>query len=123
MKQPSEMGEREFFAFMGRRPGLVVGKPSFDKVTVFLAGYATHADRHGGPDPLDGFHEWLVARRGRNCNHGWPGQVLHIALPHGWENIQDLPPEDEQRAIEVLFELLDAFLAEREATANTQAPA
>ncbi|MFF3015405.1 hypothetical protein [Streptomyces sp. NPDC057939] len=123
MKQPSEMSEREFFAFMGRRPSMVVGKTSFDMVTVFLAGYATHADRHGGPDPLAGFHEWLVAHRGRDCNHGWPGQVLHIALPQGWENIWDLPPEDEQRAIEVLFELLDAFLAEREATVDTQASA
>ncbi|MFG2978394.1 hypothetical protein ACGFYY_36100 [Streptomyces sp. NPDC048331] len=43
--------------------------------------------------------------------------------PHGWENIWDLPPEDEQRAIKVLFELLDAFLAEREAAVNTQASA
>ncbi|MFJ2060650.1 hypothetical protein ACIOMM_32635 [Streptomyces sp. NPDC087908] len=71
--------------------------------------------------PLDGFHEWLVTRRGRHCSHSWPGQVLHIAFPHGWENIRDLPPEDEQRAIEVLFELLDAFLAEREAEGNTPA--
>ncbi|MEU6214400.1 hypothetical protein ABZ891_31450 [Streptomyces sp. NPDC047023] len=52
-----------------------------------------------------------------------PGQVLHIALSHGWENIWDLPPEDEPRAIKVLFELLDDFLAEREAAVNTQAPA
>ncbi|MFB8242858.1 hypothetical protein ACFC58_40620 [Kitasatospora purpeofusca] len=123
MKQPSEMSEREFFAFMGRRPSLVVGKPSFDKVTVFLAGYATHAERHGGPDPLAGFHEWLVARRGRDCNHGWTGQILHIALPHGWEDISNLPPKDEQRAIEALFELLNAFLAEREASVNNQTSA
>ncbi|MFJ3860398.1 hypothetical protein ACIPRL_29730 [Streptomyces sp. NPDC090085] len=123
MKQPSEMSEREYFAFIGRRPSMVVGKNSFDMATVFLAGYATHADRHGGPDPLVGFREWLVARRGRNCNHDWTGQVLHIALPHGWKNIWDLPHEDEQRAIKVLFELLDAFLAEREEAGNTQASA
>ncbi|MFD9600757.1 hypothetical protein [Streptomyces sp. NPDC059970] len=59
--------------------------------------------------------EWLVARRGRDCNHARPGQVLHIALPDGWENVWNLPSEDEQHAIEVLFKLLDGFIADREA--------
>ncbi|MFD8694280.1 hypothetical protein [Kitasatospora purpeofusca] len=121
MKQLSEMSEREYFALIGRRPGMFVGKTSFHTATAFLAGYEAHADRHGGPSLLTGLHEWLATRRGRDCNHGWPGQVLHIALPHGWENIWDLPPEDEQQAIKVLFELLDAFLAQRETTARIQA--
>ncbi|MFJ9691867.1 hypothetical protein [Kitasatospora sp. NPDC101183] len=122
MKHPSDMSEREYFAFIGQRPGMFVGKASFHMVTAFLAGYETYADRHGGPSLLTGLDEWLVARRGRDCNHGWPGHVLHIALPHGWKNMWDLPPEDEQRAIKVLFELLDAFLADREAATSTQDP-
>ncbi|WP_030240421.1 hypothetical protein [Streptomyces sp. NRRL S-350] len=122
MKQLREMSEREYFAVIGQRPGMFTGRTSFHLVTAFLAGYEGHADRHGGPSPLAGLHEWLVARRGRDCNHGWPGQILHIALPHGWDNFWDLPPEDEQRAVKVLFELLDAFLAEREATVSTQEP-
>lgn len=120
MKQLSEMTEREYIAFVGQRPGMFVGKTSFHKVTVFLTGYEMHASRHGGPSLLTGLHEWLVARRGRDCNHGWWGQILHIALPHGWANIWDLPPEDEKQAIEVMFELLDAFLAERESTVSAQ---
>ncbi len=54
----------------------------------------------------------LGARRGHDCNHAFPGQVLHIALPNGWDDIWHLPPEDEQHAIKVLFELLDEFAAE-----------
>ncbi|MGW5697254.1 hypothetical protein ACWEWX_42270 [Streptomyces asiaticus] len=42
--------------------------------------------RHGG-NGLTGWDEWLVARRGHGCNHAWPGQVLHIALPNGWDDI------------------------------------
>ncbi|MGW4077861.1 hypothetical protein ACWELB_30940 [Streptomyces asiaticus] len=42
--------------------------------------------RHGG-DRLAGWDEWLVARCGHGCNHAWPGQVLHIALPNGWDDI------------------------------------
>lgn len=78
-----------------------------------------HALRHGGPG-LTGWHEWLVARRGSSCSHAWLGQVLHIALPEGWDNIADLPPEDENQAIEVLFQLLDEFAAEREASTDVQ---
>ncbi|WP_329127505.1 hypothetical protein [Streptomyces sp. NBC_01465] len=113
MTQLSEMSEREYFANVGQRPGMFVGKTSFHMLTAFLTGYDQHALRHGGHG-LAGWHEWLVARRGRDCNHAWPGQVLHIAIPGGWDSIWDLPPEDEKQAIKVLFELLDAFAAEHE---------
>jgi hypothetical protein len=83
MKPLSGMTEREYFASVGRRPGMFVGKTSFHMLTAFLTGYDQHALRHGGPG-LTGWHDWLVARRGRDCNHAWPGQVLHIALPNGW---------------------------------------
>ncbi len=119
MKQLSEMSEREYFACVGQRPGMFVGRTSFHLLTAFLTGYDQHAVRHGGHG-LTGWHEWLVARRGRECSHAWPGQVLHIALPDGWANISDLPPEDEKQAIKVLFQLLDDFTAEREATQGSQ---
>ncbi|MGW3197216.1 hypothetical protein ACWDBD_22015 [Streptomyces sp. NPDC001118] len=116
MRHIREMSEREYFACVGRRPGMFVGTASsFHQLTAFLTGYDQHAIRHGGQG-LAGWHEWLLARRGRSCNHAWPGQVLHIALPEGWNNIADLPPEDEKHAIKVLFQLLDEFAAEREAS-------
>lgn len=103
---------------VGQRPHLFVGKTSFHVLTAFLTGYDEHALRHGGQG-LTGWHDWLVARRGRDCNHAWPGQVLHLALPNGWHH-WNLPPEDERHAIKVLFELLDEFTAEREAAQGAQ---
>ncbi|MEV7220814.1 hypothetical protein AB0N98_13110 [Streptomyces sp. NPDC093681] len=120
MRPIREMNEREYLACVGRRPGMFVGTgSSFHELTAFLTGYDQHALRHGGPG-LTGWHEWLVARRGSSCSHAWPGQVLHIALPEGWDNIAGLPPEDENQAIKVLFQLLDEFAAEREASTDVQ---
>ncbi|MET7685777.1 hypothetical protein [Streptomyces sp. NPDC005423] len=113
MTQLIEMSEREYFASVGKRPGMVVGRSSFHALTSFLTGYDQSSARHRAPG-LSGWHEWLVARRGQRCNHAWPSQVLHIALPGGWDNPWNLPPDHEARAIEVLFQLLDEFLAERE---------
>ncbi|MFI7329452.1 hypothetical protein ACIBQ3_33040 [Streptomyces rubiginosohelvolus] len=90
---------------------------SFHQLTAFLTGYDHHAIRHGGQGPT-GWHEWLITRRGRNGAHAWPGQVLHIALPEGWNNITDLLPGDEKRAIETLFPLLNEFPAVHEASAG-----
>jgi hypothetical protein len=114
VNQVPEMSEREYFARVADRPGMFVGKNSFHMLTAFLIGYAQHARRHGGHG-LAGWHEWLITRRGRECQHFWPGKVLHIALPNGWDNIWNLADEDEEHAIKVLFELLDEFAAEREA--------
>lgn len=110
----SETTEREYVACAGRRPGTFLGKAPFHLLTTFLTRYDQHAGRRGG-DRLGGWYEWLIARPGRGCNHAWPGQVLHIALPSGWADIWNPPPGDERRAIEVLFELHDGFAAEREA--------
>ncbi|MFC9339197.1 hypothetical protein ACFT0G_35625 [Streptomyces sp. NPDC057020] len=113
MKQPSEMSEREYFAGVGQRPGVFVGRTSFHALTAFLIGYDQHAIRHGGSG-LSGWREWLVARRGRDCNHAWPGRVLHMALPDGWDSVAELSDADEHQAIAVLFQLLDEVAAERE---------
>lgn len=113
----TELTEREYFALVGRRPGMFVGTPSFHMLAAFFTGYDQHATRHGG-DGLRGWEEWLLARLGYECAHAWPGRVLHLALPDGWTDYRNLPPAEEQRAIEVLFELLDAYAAEREAARN-----
>ncbi|MBT2413014.1 hypothetical protein J7I94_21045 [Streptomyces sp. ISL-12] len=118
MTPDSELSEREYFARVRQYPDLFVGRATFHMVVAFLTGYDQHAARHGGAG-LDGLREWLFARRGKECDHAWPGVALHIALPHGWRHIHELPPEDDARAVEVLFRLLDEFLAERE---TAQAP-
>lgn len=84
------MTEREYFVCVGQRPGLFVGKTSFHLLTAFLTGYDQHALRHGGYG-LTGWHDWLVARRGRSCSHAWPGQVLHVAFPNSLDDIWEGP--------------------------------
>lgn len=45
----------------------------------------------------------------------WSGLIRQIALP-GRDAATDFSPEEEIRILEVLFVLLDQFLAEREST-------
>ncbi|WP_440085702.1 hypothetical protein [Streptosporangium sp. LJ11] len=106
------MSEREYFAHVAKRLGMFVVGSRLTGVEGFLDGYDQHALRHGGPG-LSGWREWLVARRGQDCNHGWQGQVRHIALPDGWEQ-WGLTGEEEAKVIQVLFTLLDEFLTARE---------
>jgi hypothetical protein len=106
-----QMSERDYWAFVARRPGMFIGRTTFAGLTAYIDGYDHHSKRHGGPG-LDGWTDWLVARRGRDCNHRWDGHVLHLAFPDGWE--RDLTDDQEHLAINLLFELLDEFLAERE---------
>jgi hypothetical protein len=108
------MNEREYFAHMAKRLGMFVVGSRLAGIEGFLDGYDQHAWRHGGPG-LSGWREWLVARRDQDCNHGWHGQVRHIALPDGWER-WELTRDEEAKVIEVLFTLLDEFLAAREAS-------
>ncbi|MEV1173601.1 hypothetical protein [Nonomuraea sp. NPDC049784] len=110
----ARMSEREYFAFVAERLGMFVVGSRLAGIEGFLDGYDHHALRHGGPG-LSGWREWLVARRGQECGHGWAGQVRHIALLERcgqWELTRD----EEAKVVEVLFTLLDEFLAVRGAS-------
>jgi hypothetical protein len=109
------MSEREYWAEVAKRPGMFIGRTTFAGLAAYMDGYDHHSWRYGGLG-LNGWCEWLVARRGRDCNHGWDGHVLHLAFPEGWG--RELSEDQEQHVIKVLFELLDEFLAEREAKAD-----
>ncbi|MFE5543692.1 hypothetical protein ACFQ71_07715 [Streptomyces sp. NPDC056534] len=64
-------------------------------------------------DSPDGMSGWLPDGTGP-ATYAWPGQVLHIGLPDGWDSVAELSDVDEQQAIAVLFQFLDEFAAERE---------
>jgi hypothetical protein len=112
-KSLTEMSEREYFANVRHRLPMYVIGGRLDRLEAFLDGYDQHALRHGGPG-LHGWTDWLVTRSGQTCNHGWSGHVRHIALPNGWDH-WDLSQEQGQLVIDALFDLLDEYLAEREA--------
>ncbi|MEV4111929.1 hypothetical protein [Nonomuraea sp. NPDC049695] len=108
----AEMSEREYFALVAKRLGMFIVGSRLAGVEGFLDGYDQHARRHGGPG-LQGWREWLVARRGQESSLAWQAQVREVALPDGWKR-GELTQEEESRVIEVLFKLLDEFLAERD---------
>ncbi|MEC3953096.1 hypothetical protein VMT65_08650 [Nocardia sp. CDC153] len=113
MANPNNLTEREFMALIAKRPGMYIGRPNFPAITHFLTGYDTAARRYG-QSLLDGFGDWLITNyTGQQTSLGWPGSIMSIALPdHGF--LDDLTPEEHSHVLDVLFDLLDKFLAERE---------
>ncbi|MEV0068691.1 hypothetical protein [Amycolatopsis sp. NPDC050768] len=111
-----EMSEREYFAFFAKRTGMFIGRTTLSGTTAFMAGYDHAASRHGGPG-LDGWREWLMANHEVSRNLVWQAQIEQIALPDR-QGGTVLTPEQEAHVLEVLFELLDEFLAERESSAS-----
>lgn len=110
---PSSLTEREYLRQFAARPGIFIGFTSVRGVTCFLEGYDYAARRSGGPG-LDGFRDWLLANQlRRQSSFTWPGLIEQIAVPE-WDFVTDLTPEQEIRILEVLFDLLDRFLAGRE---------
>ncbi|MFI6166305.1 hypothetical protein ACIBCN_05910 [Nocardia sp. NPDC051052] len=110
---PDMLTEREYLRQFAARPGMFIGFTSVRGVTCFLDGYDYAARRSGGPG-LDGFRDWLLANHlRRQSSFTWPGLIKQIALPK-WDFVTDLSLEQEIRILEVLFDLLDRFLAERE---------
>ncbi|WP_330182690.1 hypothetical protein OHB26_02925 [Nocardia sp. NBC_01503] len=110
---PSELSEREYLALFAKRPGMYIGRATWHGVTGFLEGYNQGAVRHGGRG-LDGFREWLITNHlGKESSFSWPGLITQIALADR-DHVTPLTDEQQARALAVLFDLLDTFLAERE---------
>ncbi|WP_280726786.1 hypothetical protein [Kitasatospora sp. MAA4] len=108
------MTDREFLALVRRRPGMYTsGGPTFYTMAAFVAGYDAHAWREGRP-LLDGLGEWLAMRHGKPSNLVWWAQIRLMALPDGCQSAAGLPDESESKAIDLMFQLLDDFLAEYE---------
>lgn len=77
------LSEREYWAEVARRPAMWIGQTTLTGVEAFLEGYHQHSLRHSGRG-LSGWRDWLMDRPGLYCSHARPGQVRHLALPHGW---------------------------------------
>jgi hypothetical protein len=110
------MSEREYFAQFAKRTSMYIVRPSLKGVTAFMVGYDQAAQRYGGSG-LNGWRAWLMANYQVSTNLAWETQIREIALPD-WKGGGDLTQEQEARVLEVLFELLDRFLAERDGAAS-----
>ncbi|MCC2322144.1 hypothetical protein [Cellulomonas xiejunii] len=114
----SALSEREALAWVGKAPGMFVGRAGLALIVAWLGGYDFHGSRTGA-GPLEGFKDWLLTRPGAvDGSQGWPGVLMHIVFPGQSVSWSQLTPEQDRHAVTVLFELLDAFLADKELNAG-----
>jgi hypothetical protein len=99
---------RAAFDNVRRYPGMYFSEVRFDVVAAFIQGF--DAAYEGGV--LIGFKEWIVLRLGYGTNLYWVPLVLDAAFPDQKPGAMfgvSLSAADEKKAIDKLFELLDAF--------------
>jgi hypothetical protein len=103
---------RDLFTAVRTRPEMFGLDGTYTGFVAFLTGF----DLGNAGGVLRGFPEWLSVRLGHRTSLGWSALVRRIALDVG--ESEDLPreltAEQEQRAVETLFQLLDEFLEERQ---------
>ncbi|MFF2550455.1 hypothetical protein ACFVUS_05610 [Nocardia sp. NPDC058058] len=112
----TELSERDYLRLFTKRPGIYIGYESVRGVVGFLNGY-DFAVRHRGDAGLHGFREWLLANHVHHASSlAWWVLIERIALPDR-DFDAERTPEQEARLVASIFELLDAFLADRETSA------
>jgi len=108
------VNDREFFERVASRPGLYGLNGSYQGTVMFLVGF----DEARSRGLLRGFTEWLVVRKGECSGFGWQALVLDEALPDveswGWNKLEKLNLQQEQKAVDLLLSLLIEFLAVRD---------
>jgi hypothetical protein len=104
--------DQRLFADLRRVPGMFVWHVSYDTLISFIDGYDTALQ--GGA--LRGFREWLVVKNNGGGNLTWSGLVLCLAFPDAEDPFEALnaSPESQKRALNKLFDLIEAFIQIRE---------
>lgn len=77
---------------------------SYEQLVAFVQGL-----EFGSPGLLSGFRELMILKVGDGANLGWPALVTRLVAPDAGGTLR---PDEEQAAIDGLFDLLDEFLAE-----------
>jgi len=107
------LSERQLIATIAQRPGMFIGRVTYERMAQFLSGYDLGAECAGGRG-LGGLRDWLLGRLGHSSPLVWSSIMLQIAFPEQDPWSEPLTPEQDQHALSVLFTLLDEFLAERD---------
>ncbi|MFB0618674.1 hypothetical protein [Streptomyces sp. AGS-58] len=107
------MTDTELIASIRDRPGMYCLDGSYYAAAMLVAGI----DLGRSGRLLDGFREWLLARKGEESSFVWILLVLEDAFPDaGIRHWSQLTDDRQQQAVSHLFALLLAFLSERDAT-------
>jgi hypothetical protein len=107
------LSERQLIATIAQRPGMFIGRVTYECMAQYLSGYDLGAQRAGSRG-LEGLRDWLLGRLGHSSPLVWTSIVLQIAFPEQDLHPELLTPKQEKHALNVLFKLLDDFLAERD---------
>lgn len=100
-----------------RHPEMFVPKLDFDTAVAFIQGFDAACNR----GVLVGFREWLILKLEYGNNLAWPELFLRFAFPESEAaRTQELPKADQRRLVGLLFEALEAFWNEKEATGGLQ---
>ncbi|MET9029356.1 hypothetical protein ABZW96_27625 [Nocardia sp. NPDC004168] len=101
------MDYREVLRDVRSRPGMFFGRSElgYDKLVAFITGL----DIGSQDSMLTGFREFLILKLDGGDNLVWSGLVVELCVPAA---DRPLSGDDEQAAVDGLFDLLDEFLAE-----------
>jgi hypothetical protein len=98
------VSHQEFWESFKKRPGMYVGRISYDGVTAFLNGY----DCAAGGALLNGFQQWLADKFRTGRNLVWPALVVHVLFPEG-RPTEPWSEDNHQHAVAELLTLLEEF--------------
>ncbi|MEU6091701.1 hypothetical protein ABZ865_34035 [Streptomyces sp. NPDC047085] len=101
--RPVESHQR-FWENFRKRPGMYVGRVTYDGVTAYLNGY----DHAGGGVLLNGLRQWLADTYQVGANLVWSAQVVQVVFPEG-RPAEPWSQDQHRQAVDGLFALLDGF--------------
>ncbi|WP_251096557.1 hypothetical protein [Streptomyces sp. Caat 7-52] len=106
------MTDRELIESIRDRPGTYALDSTYYAAAMLVAGI----DLGTSGRLLDGWRDWLLARKGEESSRMWIPLVLEDAFPGtGIWHWTHLTTQEQQHAFDHLFILLIAFLSERDA--------
>ncbi|MFD5779095.1 hypothetical protein [Streptomyces sp. NPDC126933] len=115
--KPVESHQR-FWENFRKRPGLYVGRITYDAVTAYLNGY----DHAVGGAVLNGFRQWLADTYRVGQNLVWSAQVVQVVFPEGGRPAEPWSEDEHQHAVAGLFTLLEEFFQHLAARDDAPSP-
>jgi hypothetical protein len=101
--RPVESHQR-FWENFSKRPGMYVGRITYEGVTAYLTGYDHACDGL----LLTGLRQWLADTHHVGENLVWPAQVVQVVFPEG-RPAEPWSKDEHRRAVDGLFALLERF--------------
>jgi hypothetical protein len=84
-----------------KRPAMYLGQPSISQLRTFLAGYFFARHQSGQPE--------TEQEKQFSDFQAWVQQQFRITSSQSWDKIILFFSQDEQKALELFFELFDTF--------------